>query len=178
MRVIAGEYKGRRLEAPIDDKVRPTSDKVKEALFSILVMETEDAVVCDLFAGTGSLGLEALSRGAARCYFADRASSSIKMIKNNVKHCGAEEKSVILHGDFENVLDRIREKVDIFLLDPPYGEGMEFEAMSIIEEKELLAKNGSIVIEHYKELEMPENIGCFEKYKEKKYGRIVLSFYM
>lgn len=178
MRVIAGDFKGRKLETPFDDRVRPTSDKVKEALFSILMNETGDAVVCDLFAGTGSLGIEALSRGAKRCYFADAASSSIKLVKTNVKKCEAENMSVIIHGDYLNALGRIKEKVDIFLLDPPYGNGLEIEAIKEIENRDLLAKDGVIVVEHHKDDKMPETIGKFTMYKEKKYGRIVLSLYI
>ncbi len=178
MRVIAGDFKGRKLEAPADEKVRPTSDKVKEALFSILMNEIEDAVVCDLFAGTGSLGIEALSRGARRCYFADAASSSIRLVKSNIKKCGAENISIIIHGDHLNTLGRIREKVDIFLLDPPYGNGLELEAIKEIENRNLLSDNGIIAVEHHKDDIMPEAIGKFTMYKEKKYGRIVLSFYM
>lgn len=178
MRVIAGDFKGRKLEAPENDKVRPTSDKVKEALFSIIMNEIGDAVVCDLFAGTGSLGIEALSRGAKRCYFADMAPSSIRLVKTNIKKCGAEDISVIIHGDHINAIGRIREKVDIFLLDPPYGKGLEFEAIEEIEKKDALAENGLIIVEHHRDDDMPECIGRFTKYKEKKYGRIVLSLYM
>ena len=104
MRIIAGDYKGRRLNAPADYKIRPTADKVKEALFSIIGDDIDEAVVCDLFSGTGNLGLEALSRGADKCYFVDNSAESIRLIKENIEMCRAEEYSVVIHGDFEQWL--------------------------------------------------------------------------
>ena len=112
MRVITGEYRGRKLETPAGYDIRPTSDKVKESIFNLLMGCIDDSVFCDLFAGTGSLGIEALSRGAERCYFCDKSRESIGIIKRNVQHCHAEEKSVILQGDFTKSLSRINEKVD------------------------------------------------------------------
>lgn len=178
MRVIAGDYKGRRLEAPADEKVRPTSDKVKEAMFSILMNDIYGAVVCDLFAGTGGLGIEALSRGASRCYFADQSKASIRLVQHNVEHCGASERSVIIMGDYSRALGRIREKVDIFLLDPPYETGLERKAMGMIRREELLAEDGIIMVEHSMRDEMEEEICGFVRFKEKRYGKVVLSFYM
>lgn len=178
MRVIAGDFKGRKLEAPMDNKVRPTSDKVKEAMFSILMNDTYDKVFCDLFAGTGGLGIEALSRGARLCYFVDQSNDSIGLIRKNVATCKAEGYSKILQGDFVRALSRIREKVDVFIIDPPYGEGTEIRAMEKIAELDLLADEGKIVVEHQKRDELPEEIAGFTKVKEKKYGRVVLSIYM
>ena len=99
MRIIAGEFKGRRLRSPEDRRVRPTSDKVKEAVFSMLSPYLYDSTAADLFAGTGSLGLEAISRGARRVYFSDRDRRSIALIRDNVAHCRAEDRSVILCSD-------------------------------------------------------------------------------
>lgn len=178
MRVIAGDYKGRKLETPLDNRVRPTTDKVKEAMFSILMNDLDDAVVCDMFAGTGGLGLEALSRGAAKCYFLDQANSSIRLIRKNIEICKAEEYSVVLQGDFGRSLNRIREKVNVFIVDPPYGEGIEIKALEKISEYDLLAEDGVIVVEHQKHDVLPENIAGFEKVKERVYGKVVLSIYM
>ena len=91
MRVITGDYKGRKLETPEGWDIRPTSDKVKESIFNILMNDTYGAVFCDLFSGTGSLGIEALSRGAERCYFCDSSRESIRLTIHNLKHVGAEE---------------------------------------------------------------------------------------
>lgn len=178
MRVIAGDFKGRKLEAPIDNKVRPTSDKVKEAMFSILMNDIYGSVICDMFAGSGGLGIEGVSRGAKKCYFIDQSNSSIKLIIQNVSTCKAEEHAEIIQGDFQRALNRIKEKVDIFLIDPPYGYGIELKAMELIAEKGLLAEDGKIVVEHEKHDILPDEVAGFKKIKEKKYGRVVLSIYM
>ena len=178
MRVIAGDFKGRKLETPVDNDVRPTSDKVKEAMFSILMNDIWGSKVCDLFAGTGGLGLEALSRGASKCYFADQSKASVRMLTENVKKCKAMEKSIIIPGDFTRALERLREPIDIFLLDPPYGLGMELKAMEIISRNNLLAEDGVIVVEHDAKDVMEDEISGFTKFKEKKYGKVVLSLYM
>ena len=107
MRISTGEFKGRKLETPDNNDIRPTSDKVKEAMFSILTNDVPGAVCCDLFAGTGNLGLEALSRGAELCYFCDSSRASIGIIHRNIEHCGATERSVVLTGDYKKTLKRI-----------------------------------------------------------------------
>lgn len=178
MRIIAGNNKGRKLNTPRDNQVRPTTDKVKEALFSIIQNHVYGAVVCDLFAGTGTLGLEALSRGARRCYFGDHAGESVKLVKDNVALCKEERNAVIVHGDFLRTLDRIDEKVDIFLLDPPYDKDLLEKAIIAIDEKGLLAKDGIVVAEHTKDVVLPETLGGLEKKKEKRYGTVVLSIFM
>lgn len=134
MRIIAGEYKGRRITAPEDTNVRPTTGKVKEAIFAMLMNDIYDAVTVDLFAGTGNLGLEALSRGARKCYFGDNSRDSLRLIKENIAHCRAEDKSVVIAGSYEKVLDRINEKADIVLLDPPYKEGLMLKCLQRINE--------------------------------------------
>jgi len=180
MRIIAGDYKGRRLNAPADYKIRPTADKVKGALFSIIGDDIDEAVVCDLFSGTGNLGLEALSRGADKCYFVDNSAESIRLIKENIEMCRAEEYSVVIHGDFKKALSQIAhtdEKVNVFFLDPPYYKDLWESAMELIRENDLLAGGGMIVCEHRKEQELPEQLAGYEKVKERKYGKVVLSIY-
>lgn len=177
MRIIAGEYKGRRITAPENDRVRPTTGKVKEAVFSMLMNDIYDAVVVDLFAGTGNLGLEALSRGARKCYFGDNSRESLKLINENISHCGAEERSVVIPGTYERVLDRIREKADIFLLDPPYRDGLLTDAIERIAELDLLADDGVIVAEHHSDEKLPDTLSGFTKLKEKRYGTILVNIY-
>ncbi len=177
MRIIAGDYKGRRLETPDGYDVRPTTDKVKEALFSIIAPYIGGGVVVDLFSGTGNLGLEALSRGAEKCYFCDNSRMSIGIIKRNIKYCNAEEYSVVYAGDFRQSLQKIRDKADVIILDPPYEAGYYEEAFELIRELDLLAEDGVIVAEHWAKLELPEELYGFEKIKERKYGHIVLSIY-
>lgn len=178
MRIIAGDYKGRVLCSPGDRRVRPTSDKVKEALFSIIGYKIIDSVCMDLFAGTGNLGLEALSRGAKKCYFADHSGESIKIIKENIKICRGEDYSVVIHGDYKKVLSNVSEKMDIIFLDPPYEKDMFEDIMIHIRENDILSEKGFLVCEHSNDVAMPEEISGYCKTKERRYGKVVLSFYM
>lgn len=177
MRVIAGDYKGRKLNAPFDNKVRPTSDKVKEAIFSMLMHYLNDAVCVDLFAGTGGLGIEALSRGAKKTYFCDSSKESIGLVKSNIKMCQCSDYSVVFHGDFLSSLERIDEQVDIVFMDPPYGNDYYEDALEKVESLDLLHNEGIIVAEHDKRQELPERVGRLVKVKEKKYGTIGISLY-
>lgn len=177
MRIIAGDYKGRRLESPLDNKIRPTTDKVKEALFSIISPYIMDSVCLDLFAGTGNLGLEALSRGAAKCYFSDNSRPSLSLINQNIQKCKAQEYSVVLPGDYTRNIARISEQVDIIFLDPPYGDGLYENCFKLIAENQLLAEDGIIVAEHNVEVNLPNEIEGFTKIKERKYGSIIISIY-
>lgn len=177
MRIITGDYRGRKLETPIGYDVRPTTDKVKEAIFNLLQNDIYDSICVDLFAGTGSLGLEALSRGARRCYFCDNARASLNLIKNNIKTCGAGEKSIVLAGDYTKTLTRIKEKADIFFLDPPYAAGLYEKCLEQIETLDLLNEEGIIIAEHGKYDEVPEQVGRLIKVKERRYGKILVSIY-
>lgn len=177
MRVIAGEYKGRRLKTPKDYSVRPTTDKVKEALFSILTEKMWGSKVLDLFSGTGNLGIEALSRGAELCVFCDTSRESIRLINSNISHCGAEHGAKVICGDYRKVMMNLNDRFDIILLDPPYDKGYIEECFKNIDECELLEKDGVIVAEHRKEEQLPEKFFGFEKIKERKYGIIILSIY-
>ena len=122
MRVIAGKYKGRKLYSPEDSSVRPTTDKVKEACFSILTNDIYDARVLDLFAGTGGLGIEALSRGASHAYFIDHDPACIQCIRDNLHFTKLEDKATVLKQDAYSALNLIHEKsVDVVFADPPYA---------------------------------------------------------
>lgn len=178
MRIIAGAFKGRKLTPPSDRLVRPTPDRVKEALFSILGSRIEDAVVLDLFAGSGNLGLEALSRGARKCYFGDSSRDSIRLIHGNVAYCKAEELSHIMQGDYRNVLAQLREKIDLVFVDPPYRDQLWEDVLDILSEKELMNPDGLVVLEHPREVEFPQEVNKFRKIKEGRYGTVVLSIYM
>ena len=185
MRVIAGKYKGRKLNSPDNYDIRPTTDKAKEALFSILTNEIYGSRVLDLFAGTGSLGIEALSRGAEYCVFADSSRESIRLIKSNLEHCKVEEDTKVTAGDFRKTLmnlssrveDGLEEKFDIILLDPPYNKNILPEAIELISGGGILADDGVIIAEHRKEEELPDEIGSFTKEKERRYGIVKLSIY-
>ena len=177
MRIITGDFKGRKIEMPAGYDIRPTTEKVKEAMFSIIGQDIYDAVCVDLFSGTGNLGLEALSRGAEKCWFCDNNRESIKLIKQN---CMAEEWSCLVPGDYEKCLMRIKEsgdKVDVFLLDPPYKKGLYGRCFELIRELDILAEDGIIVAEHKREDKLPEEFEGFTKLKDRNYGTITLSVY-
>lgn len=179
MRIIAGDYKGRRLTPPSDNSIRPTTDKVKEAVFSILGshLDLYGSKVLDLFAGTGNLGLEALSRGAEHCWFGDNSRSSLKLLKDNISYCRADDKATVIPGDYRKALERVSQPMDIILLDPPYDKGMLPDCFDLICQLGLLAEDGVIVAEHRKEEVLPEKLADFVKIKERKYGTVVISIY-
>ena len=177
MWIIAGELKGRRLEAPAGDRVRPTSEKVKEAIFSMVEGYYRNGIAVDLFCGTGGLGLEALSRGAARVYFGDLSRESMDLTRKNIAHCGAEDRCVCLLGGWERTLSRIPSCVDLFLLDPPYGAGILEDCISEIAERDLLSGDGLIVAEHSSDLKLPERIGDLETIRDRSYGKISVTLY-
>jgi len=177
MRIISGEYRGRKLLTPLNNDVRPTTDKVKEAMFSILMPYTEGANCLDLFAGTGGLGLEALSRGAAHCVFCDKDRASIALIKENIKRCGAESKSKVVFGDYMKALEHANEKFDIIIIDPPYYSGIYEKCFANIEKLDLLSDEGIIIAEHEKNGGLSDSFGKYIKIKERSYGKTVLSLY-
>ncbi|HKK95781.1 MAG TPA: 16S rRNA (guanine(966)-N(2))-methyltransferase RsmD [Anaerovoracaceae bacterium] len=177
MKITSGEYKHRKLIIPYGYETRPTSAKVREAVFSMIGENVYDAMVLDLFAGSGSMGLEALSRGAKRCLFCDNSQKSIDAIKENIDKCKANMWSDIYKGDFKKNLDRINESFDIIFLDPPYKLGYYEECINIITEKGLLNEDGIIIIEHD-----IRDVFEYEKYnlnkiKEKNYGKIGISIF-
>ncbi len=164
MRIIAGELKGRRLMTPSDNRVRPTTDKVKEAVFSMVTGYLPGSAVVDLFAGTGNLGLEAISRGAERAYFVDKDRTSIAMVRENVKHCKVEDRSVILWSDFKSVFKKINDRVDVIFLDPPYSAGYMEDCFRLI-------------AEHSSAETLPEEMSGMALIKSKRYGKISVSIY-
>ncbi len=181
MRIITGDFKGRKIEMPVGYDIRPTTEKVKEALFSIIGQDIYDAVVVDLFSGTGNLGLEALSRGAEKCIFCDNNRESIALIKRNIANCRAEEWSEIIPGDYEKCLSRMAdrgEQADIFLLDPPYKKGLYENCFEMIDSLDLLKEGGTIVAEHKREDVFPEELSGFIKVKDRNYGTITLSIFV
>ncbi len=180
MRIVAGEFKGRKIEAPGGYDVRPTTEKVKEAMFSMLSDLIPDSVCCDLFSGTGNLGLEAISRGALRCVFCDNSGESVRLIKRNIEYCRAGDRALVVPGSFEKCLKKMYEEdigADIFFLDPPYREGLYERCLELIGELGLLKEGGVIICEHARSDGFPEEIMGFRKFKEKNYGSITLSLY-
>lgn len=175
MRVITGTARGRRLITLEGDDVRPTTDKVKEALFSIIQFEIEGRRILDLFAGSGQLGIEALSRGAKNCVFVDASKKSVEIVRQNLETTGFTKSSVVLHTDSLAFLRTRAEKYDIAFLDPPYRTGLLQKALGNIER--VMSDSGVIVAECPVDEEFPENAGEFIKTKEYKYGKIKLALY-
>ncbi|NMA94040.1 MAG: 16S rRNA (guanine(966)-N(2))-methyltransferase RsmD [Clostridiales bacterium] len=178
MRIIAGELKGRRLKSPKDRTVRPTKEKIKEAVFSILLPYLDEGFVCmDLFTGSGNLGLEAISRGAKTVYFSDASKECLALAKENINHCRVADRAVLLLGDYRNNIRRVRENVDIFLVDPPYGEDIIVDCLRCIDEAGICSKGGLLVAEHGKREQLPQEAHGFVLIKEKKYGASRISIY-
>jgi 16S rRNA (guanine(966)-N(2))-methyltransferase RsmD len=175
IRIISGIYKGRRLKLVPSVSVRPMQDKVKGALFNIVGDRIRGSVCLDGFAGTGSVGLEALSRGAELCVFVDELYPSIKVIKQNVAKCGAEEKSVIIHKEFNRAaIDLAKQGVrfDAIFLDPPYRLLEERNPLKVLRKRGLLKPGGLIVLRHY--FKIKPKLGDFKLERRVKLGDDIL----
>jgi 16S rRNA (guanine(966)-N(2))-methyltransferase RsmD len=170
LRVIAGDSKGRRLFSPEDRSIRPTADKVKGAIFNMIGAYIEDAVVADIFAGSGSLGIEALSRGARRCYFCDNSAKARALIERNLAHCGMTARAEILLCDYRAAADRMDGGADIVFLDPPYGRDCYASCFVAAGAVLRAAERGLLVAEHSAALLFSDRISGFVKTKEKRYG--------
>lgn len=178
MRVVSGKARGLQLKTIEDDSTRPTKDMVKEALFSILTNKTPDSIFLDLFAGSGAIGIEALSRGAKEAYFSDKNIECIKIIKYNLTKAKFIDNSHVICGDFLKVIDEIKNiKFDIIYVDPPYSKGFGISAIEQISSYDLLKIDGIIVYETDEIEDIPDTIGMYERFNYKKYGRNVLNFY-
>lgn len=180
LRVISGKARGLKLDSPKNQDVRPTTDRVKESLFNIINPYIRESNILDLFAGTGSLGIECLSRGAKNCVFVDKSKDSINIIKSNVKKARVENESTILNVDFKDAVKRLssqNQKFDVIFMDPPYYENMFIECLKIIDELNLLYEDGIIIVEHDTKDLFDESIGNLVKSRDKKYGNTTLTFY-
>ena len=172
MRVITGTARGRRLKEPSNMDIRPTTDQVKEALFNIIQFDVEGRKVLDLFAGTGQLGIEALSRGAKSVTFVDESNDAIKIVRENLEHCKLT--GDVVRGDSIGYLSRCG-KFDLILLDPPYATDLMEKALQSIVKFDILSEGGIIICETSAEktieaLEPPYFVG-----KDYKYGKVRLT---
>ncbi len=171
MRIISGKYKGKKLNGFNIEGTRPTMDRVKESLFGMIQTYIPDSIVLDLFAGSGALGLEAVSNGAKECYLIDNNIEAIKTIKENSQNF--EETLNIIHIDYKKFLKTTDKKFDIIFLDPPYKEKQLDTSLRIIEERGLLNKNGIVICEY----EIGEPHTNLELIKEKSYGPKKIKIY-
>ena len=176
MRVITGTARGRRLKEPAGMDIRPTTDMVKESVFNILQFDIEGRAMLDLFAGTGQMGIEALSRGAKSVTFVDASAAAIRLVKDNLKVTGFENKAQVLQGDSINFLKTCG-KYDIIYIDPPYKSDLGSKALETINEFDILKDNGIIVCESTFGTILPELFLPYKKTKERKYGKIGITVY-
>ena len=175
MRVITGSARGRRLLTLEGEDVRPTTDRVKEAMFSAIQFEIEGRRVLDLFAGSGQLAVEALSRGAASAVLVDAARRSLAVAEKNLQAPGLREKARLVNADFSAFLASCRERFDLAFLDPPYGTGLLQRALPVT--AACMNPGGSILCEHPAGEELPREAGGFRLCRQHKYGKIMVTLY-
>lgn len=175
MRVITGTARGRRLITLEGEDVRPTTDRVKEALFSIIQFEIEGRKILDLFAGSGQLGIEALSRGAKSAVFVDLSKKSVEVVKQNLESTGLGKNAIVLNTDSIAFAASRADRYDIAFLDPPYRTGLLQKALPLT--ANIMNEGGVIICEAPFDEELPEEAGSFKMTKEYKYGKIKLVTY-
>jgi 16S rRNA (guanine(966)-N(2))-methyltransferase RsmD len=176
MRIIAGTLKSRRLATPDFEGLRPTSDKLRETLFNVIAPRIQGARVLDGFAGTGALGIEALSRGAAHVTFLDDDRRAIALVGKNVRRCGVADRCVIIRGRLVEVSRRLQTvPFDLILLDPPYAETDLVAPVKAA--AEVLAQDGLVALEHARRCEAPESAGTLARTRTLTFGDSALTFY-
>ena len=172
LRVISGSARGKKLLCVNGNDIRPTLDRVKESVFNMIAFDIPDSIVLDLFSGSGALGIEALSRGAASCTFVDNFKDSIFVTKKNLESTHLDSLSEILNSDSIDFLDKCKKKFDIIFIDPPYKTELYQKSLEKIKENNLLNDNGFIVLEYDTEITPSFDFCGFKVFKEKKYGRV------
>lgn len=179
MRVITGKAKGHKLNAPSGTKTRPTTDKVKESIFNIIGYIHEDAVVLDLFAGSGAMGIEFLSRGAKECIFIDADRNAVNVIKENLKKTRLMDQSKVFKTDVKKAIAKLKEKAmkfDFVFMDPPYGREFVEATLEQLLDADVLSEDVLIVVEHSNEEQLEECIGKLRVTDSRKYGISYVTF--
>ena len=177
MRVISGRLKGKRLMSPLNDKVRPTLDRIKETLFNIIQFDVQGCTFLDLFSGCGGVGIEAVSRGANEVIFCDWDRDSLKVLKTNLKNLGIE--SFVYEGDFKQLLKKQPpEKFDFIYIDPPYAGDHAQTALEMIAEKKLLKKDGVAIVEKLTEDKREFCADGLVVKQSRKMGNVTMVFYV
>lgn len=174
LRVISGSARGLKLESLDGLNTRPTLDKVKQAIFNMLFDKTYDATVLDLFAGSGAMGIESLSRGSIKVTFVDVKKDAIDIINKNISKAKFTDKSTVVHSDYISFLQNCDEKFDIVFLDPPYDSDFIVNALSLFYNKNLLNKDAFIIIESARQ-NIPEIPEFYTILKQKFYGTVCVS---
>lgn len=175
MRVITGSCRGKKLKTLESLDTRPTSDMVKEAVFSVIQFDVPGSSVLDLFAGSGQLGIEALSRGASHCVFVDKNPAAAAVIKENISDCGLNGQARVLNMDSIEYLKAAKSGLDIVFIDPPYRSGLVQKALEDITPK--LAPGAIVVCEHEKELTLDDEYNELKLHKRYKYGKIAVTVF-
>ena len=180
MRVIAGEFKGRKLTGLNGMQIRPTSDRIREALFNILAQKINNAVVLDLFAGTGAFGIEALSRGAAKSYFIDKSIESVQIINQNIELCNIKEIAEVFEHDVCTALVPkilFEQKFDIIFMDPPYNKEFIPGILENIDLLSIMHDKSTIIVEHSLKENNLEKVSGLDLYDKRIYGKTLISFF-
>jgi 16S rRNA (guanine966-N2)-methyltransferase len=179
LRVIGGNLKGKKLYSIPGTTIRPTADRLRESIFNILSFRVQDAVVLDLFAGTGAFGIEALSRGAESAVFVDNNREVISVIDRNVRSCALDNRAKIIKWNIKknlNCLKSFRRAFNLIFLDPPYNQSMVKPALSNLEQSRSLGKDAYFVIEHSPLEKITNDLSNFEVTDQRRYGRALVSF--
>jgi 16S rRNA (guanine966-N2)-methyltransferase len=180
MRVIAGLCKGRKLHPPKGFPIRPTADHLRESLFNILVGQIEGARVLDLFAGTGSLGIEALSRGARSCVFIDKSRQAVDLVRRNLAACRLTDRGTVLQKDILRGLEFLTPgglEFDLVFADPPYERGYVRPVLENLNACNSILDDGAIVVEHSRSEVVPEEMTHLWRTSQRRYGKTLVSFY-
>ena len=177
MRVITGTARGRKLGQLQGMDTRPTTDQVKESIFNIIQFDIEGRRVLDLFGGTGQLGIEALSRGAASCTFVDQRKDAVSLIRSNLKLCQLSDKARVVQGEALSFLSTVRDQYHLVFLDPPYQTDLLENAIKKIAEIDMLTENGIIICESPADKVLPELPQPYHKGREYRYGKIKITVY-
>ncbi len=180
MRIISGTSRGRRLRTTKGHSLRPTSDRVKESIFNILGEEVRGKVVLDLFAGTGNLGIEALSRGAKRAVFVERAREALRTIQENLLQCGFSNQGEILPREVSRaigILEARGESFDLILMDPPYEKGWVERTLIKLNHHKIYQEGSLLVIEHGRRERLPQEMGKWTQWKERGIGDTIVSIF-
>ena len=177
MRVITGSARGAKLKTLDGLATRPTSDRVKEAVFNIIQFDIEGRRVLDLFGGSGQMAIEALSRGASYGVLVDQSGEAVKVIRENLKKTKFDQKASVFQMDYMRYLTTCREKFDIIFLDPPYAEKFLENALQKISEIDILSEGGIIVCERPREKEMPATVGDLICSRDYCYGKTAINLY-